>query len=362
MMAAVSRPVGRFFAWWLGELGACVPAGLRGMLNGRRHQIAVDYREREVELYHRGRNGWRSLGKVPVDSGAPAAGRAACSAVLRGIRRGSAEIVLRLPADKVLRRRVELPLAAVENLREVLAFEMDRLTPFRAADAAYDYRVFATNRETQRVTVDLAVAPAALVDEGVHVAAALNLSPDRVGVANGADPEVVRFNLLSSPGDGSSHFLRRLNIALAAVFCLLLAAAALWPLHREQQELATLEARLQQGRTAAAAAEALRTRLAKELDRKSFLAQRRQATPLAVAVLKDLTERLADDSWLVQLHMGSGQLMLSGYAPAAAALVPVLEDSDLLSDVRFSSPVMPDSRISRERFNLSAKVAGMGGG
>jgi len=362
MIASPAAAVARFFDWWLGELAACVPAGLRGVLDGRRQQIAIDYREREVELHHRGRGGWRTLGSIAVDGAAPAAGRAACLAALRGIRRGAAEIILRLPAAQVLRRRIELPLAAAENLREVLGFEMDRLTPFKSADAAYDYRIAATDREAQRLTVDLAVAPLALVEEAVGVAAALGLAPDRVGVANGLDAGAAQINLLSAPNESGGRFLRRLNLALAALFCLLLAAAALWPLHRKQEELAGLEARLQHGRAEATAAERLRAQLAEVFDRKSFLVQRRQTTPLAVAVLKELTERLADDTWLVQLHIGGGQVMLSGYAPAAATLVPTLEDSDLLSDVRFGSPVMPDARVGRERFNLSAKIAGMGGG
>jgi general secretion pathway protein L len=281
---------------------------------------------------------------------------------LRGIRRGAAEIILRLPAAQVLRRRVELPLAAAENLREVLGFELDRLTPFKSADAAYDYRVVATDREAQRLTVDLAAAPLALVEEAVRVAEALGVAPDRVGIADGLDSGTAQINLLSAPSDGGGRFLRRATLALAALFCLLLAATVLWPLHREREELAGLEARLQRSRAEATAADRLRAQLAEAMDRKSFLVQRRQATPLAVAVLKDLTERLADDTWLVQLHVGGGQVMLSGYAPAAAALVPALEDSDLLSDVRFGSPVMPDARVGRERFNLSAKIAGMGGG
>jgi Tfp pilus assembly protein PilN len=210
--------------------------------------------------------------------------------------------------------------------------------------------------------VDLTAVPLTLMEEAVRAATALGLAPDRVGVTNGLDSEPGRLNLMSAPADGRSQGWRRLNFALAALLCLLLLAVALLPLYREQEDLAALETRLQQSRAAAAATEALRQRLAKELDRKSFLVQRRQTTPLTVTVLKELTERLTDDTWLVQLHMGGGQIMLSGYAPAAAALVPALEDSDLLSDVRFGSPVMPDARVGRERFNLSAKVAGMGGG
>jgi general secretion pathway protein L len=362
MMASLTAPIARFFAWWFGELAACVPAGLRGALAGRRQQIAIDYRERTVELHHRARGGWRTLGSVAVDRDAPAAGRAACLAVLRGIRRGAVEIVLRLPAAQVLQRRVDMPLAAAENLREVLGFEMDRLTPFKSANAAYDYRIAVTDRETQRLTVDLTVAPRTFVEEAVGVATALGLAPDRVGVANGLDAGAAPINLMSATSDGGGRFLGRLTLALAALFCLLLGATVLWPLHREQEELAALEARLQRSRAEATAADRLRAQLAEVLDRKTFLVQRRQSTPLTVTVLKDLTERLADDTWLVQLHIGDGQVMLSGYAPAAASLVPTLEDSDLLSDVRFSSPVMPDTRVGRERFNLSAKIAGMGGG
>jgi general secretion pathway protein L len=282
--------------------------------------------------------------------------------LLRGIRLRATDVVLRLGAGQVLQRRVELPLAAAENLREVLGFEMDRLTPFRAETVAYDFRVAATDREAERLTVDVAVAPRAAIDEAVRAVAALGLVPDRVAPAEGGD-HAAAFNLLAAEeaaaGGGS---LRRLNGLLAVLALLLLAAAVLWPLQRKQAELADLEARLDESRTAAAATETLRAKIAAAQDRNSFLVQRRTSTPLAVAVLAEVTERLADDTWLAQMHIGDGEVLLSGYAPAAAALIPVLEDAPLFSDVKFDSPVLPDARVGRERFNLSAKIAKAGGG
>ena len=44
--------------------------------------------------------------------------------------RGRARVAL--GPDEVLVRRVTMPAATEENLRQVLAFEMDRLTPFKA--------------------------------------------------------------------------------------------------------------------------------------------------------------------------------------------------------------------------------------
>ena len=53
-------------------------------------------------------------------------------------RRRAGQVVLVLPDDQVLRRTVELPLAARENLREVVSFELDRYTPFAAEDVMFD--------------------------------------------------------------------------------------------------------------------------------------------------------------------------------------------------------------------------------
>ena len=50
------------------------------------------------------------------------------------------------------------------------------------------------------------------------------------------------------------------------------------------------------------------------------------------------------------------QLTLSGFSAKASALIELLERSDLLTDVRFRSPVNLDPRIQLERFNLSAAV------
>ena len=359
-MGALFGFIARFFSWWFGELAACIPGGLRNLAAGRRHQLAVDYRDNELTLRRRVGGRWGELGTVAVDPAAPALARAALRDRLRGIRRGGMEVVLRLPAAQVLRRRLDLPLAAAENLREVLSFEMDRLTPFKSEDVAFDFRIAGTDRETQRLAVDLAVAPRALVDDAVRVAQGVGLAPHRVALADDDGPP---FNLLAPDAAAEGgRFLPRLNVVLAVAACALLAALAIWPLQRKEARLAAIEAQLVEARTAAAASEDLRRRIDAALKRNSFLAERRQSTPLAVAVLSDLTERLADDTWLVQLRLGDKQVELSGYAPAAAALLPALEDSALLRNLRFSAPVMPDQRVGRERFNLSADLDSAGGG
>ena len=78
-------------------------------------------------------------------------------------------------------------------------------------------------------------------------------------------------------------------------------------------------------------------------------------------MLADVTERLPDGTWLVQLRWQGDKLVMAGYSPSATPLIAELEDSLYLSEVRFGSPVTPDPRIGRERFNITAAVAAPGG-
>jgi general secretion pathway protein L len=349
----------RFFSWWFAELAACIPARWRSALRGRRQLLAVRCSGEGVTLRHSDRGGWRDLGSIAVDIEEPAASRTAFARSVKGIKLGQAEVVLELPAEQVLQRRIDLPLAATENLREVLGFEMDRHTPFKAEDVAFDYRVVSADRQAKRVLVDLTVAPRAAVDHARRLAAALGLAPDRVVAAGASDAPI---NLLAAGDAAAAGGARRLTIALAAAACLLLAVVVALPLAQKHKLLDAYEARLAESRAAAAEADALRKRIDESIGRNQFLVKRRLETPMAVAILAELTERVPDDTWLVQLRLTGDQLMLSGYSPTAAGLIPTLEDSAFFDNLRFSAPVTADPRVGRERFGLSAKVAAPTGG
>jgi hypothetical protein len=66
--------------------------------------------------------------------------------------------------------------ATEENLRQVLAFEMDRLTPFRAEEVYFDLRVLARDMAPGTLSVLLAVARRELVDARVERLRATGIS------------------------------------------------------------------------------------------------------------------------------------------------------------------------------------------
>ena len=82
-----------------------------------------------------------------------------------------------------LRKALDLPLAAEDDLDQLLRFEMDRLTPFRAEDVVFAQRVLERDPERQRMTVELQVAPRAVVEQALAMAAACKVRPTRVELA-----------------------------------------------------------------------------------------------------------------------------------------------------------------------------------
>src|SRR5205814_5248930 len=69
-------------------------------------------------------------------------------------------------------------------------------------------------------------------------------------------------------------------------------------------------------------------------------------------LLRELTELLPNDAWLTLLSADTKGVELTGQASAAAALIPLLENSPRLERVEFSSPVTRGR--DKEQFRIRA--------
>src|SRR5262245_36746201 len=72
-------------------------------------------------------------------------------ALLKRVRRAP---VIRFERSLGLRRLLKLPVAAKSDLHQLLAFEMDRLTPFAADEVYHACRVIGVDRSQQQIEVE----------------------------------------------------------------------------------------------------------------------------------------------------------------------------------------------------------------
>jgi len=97
-------------------------------------------------------------------------------------------------------------------------------------------------------------------------------------------------------------------------------------------------------------------RLATELARKRSVLHALQSVKTAriqpLPVLRELTETLPASVWLQALSMGTDGVELTGQADSASQLIPLLEASQWLERVEFTSPVTKTQ--SKEQFRIRA--------
>lgn len=365
--ASARRAVQRFLRWWGGELVACLPATVREVLSRNRQRLVIEIGDTKATFSEGRGKVLHRLGAVMLAPGeegrdAGAGQRETVERIVDGAGMRSADVILRLPRDKVLRRLVDLPVAAAENLREVLGFEMDRHTPFKSQEVYYDFRIKGGDAQRKRIKVDLVVIPRAVVDRAVRVVNGWGLDLNGAELAGGAEGAGQVFDLLPSSGATAERRLRRRLYGAAAVAAAVVAiAVAYLPLRREEAALALMRGDLEVARAAAAEVDRMRRQVVDLQARSRFVVDRKRRQRSVTEILDEVTRRLPDHTWALKFVVRDRQITVSGYSAKPSSLIAVLEESEMLSNARFSSPVTMDQKVGLERFNLTAEITPRGG-
>ncbi len=364
----VANLVRRFLRWWLAELAALVPKALRVRSRQRGDALEFALTPEAVVVHHVHDGASQALGQMAAGAPptepdqAPETPIPDHLAVLADrFRPESTRCEVHVPAELALVREVTLPLAAAENLRQVLAFEMERQTPLRAEDVYYDYTVLERNPNEQQMKLRVGVVPRHVVDHALLPVKGWDLEHqlERPG-GDGVGDSGVDFTFLSSRY--RTRLTTRLVPTLVVANVLLLAAVVFVPLSQQSETLRELENELAVTKRKANATLAIQDRIAQLRAEAEFLTQRSVGHLPVVELLEELSALLPDSTWLFRLEIKDGKVQLQGTSVAASSLIATLEESEHLANVRFISPVLREANTGRERFHLSADIAEGGPG
>ncbi|HEX6841507.1 MAG TPA: PilN domain-containing protein [Stellaceae bacterium] len=363
-LGAIAALLQRLFHWWIGELATFVPERLRRRLATVTDKLVVLLGEGEAILCLETRQEVKTLGRIDLRGEGDAHHRVAGLLRQHGLARelggGKAPVCLRLGAERALHTIVDLPPAAEANLEEVVSFELDRHTPFRADQAAFSHRIVERDPAGQRLRVELIVVPRPIIDQALAIAGRLQLDADRIDIADDGGTLAGSGNLLPSrsPVARQRGHERTLVYTLGAAAAALAVVAVYLPIHSMQRTADSLQEQFEAAKKSAIAAAALQ----KEIDalRKDelFLVDRKRDRPTVSKLLLEATGLLPDDTWLSEWQLAGSEMQLTGYAGSASALVNLLEQSKMFHNTTFQSPVVQDSKSGRERFHVATQIAG----
>lgn len=348
-----TSPLPRFLGWWRGELAALLPPAWRPAFNDDTFWYLL---ARVGDRWQLRRLGQRDpLTQWPA-AARPATQQAALAAALAKVDPQDLRVALILPDTRVLHRQLVLPLAAVGNLQQVGAYEMDRQTPFRAEQVYYAVRELAAPAPTGRFLAELVAVPRGTLDPLLAQLHAAGIAIDAVDMAQGNGRLGVNLLPLAQVRQRARP-RRRLNLALGAACVLLLVLLLGQWRHNREEALAAMQTQVDSMRGEAQQVAALRQQLQDNAGAAGFLVLRKQRSVTMLSVLQDLTQRLPDSAWLERLSVdNTGQLGFQGQSKRAAQLVDALKDSKLIRDANFQGSIQPDPATGKERFYMVAQV------
>jgi general secretion pathway protein L len=337
-----------FWAWWSGELFELLPANLQKVIAQRQQKLYVEVVDDQLLMSLGNHAAQQEVLRLPVDT---------ADTEDADIPRDVQQTLLLLPDNKVLSRHISLPVAAEENLREVLEFEMDLHTPFTASQVYYDYTIIGRDDPPQTLTVDLVYAPRDAVESLAERATALGLQTDIVTCRRRDNNNLQPVNLLPERMRRARRIdVKSLNLALTVLLAVLLVVAITIPIVQKNRAIEEIEAQVQAAAAEAREGSELRQNLEKMADASRFLIEKKATKTLVVELIDEVSRLLPDHTWISRMDLSNGQLQLQGQSSVSDSLIATIESSPRFENARFRSPVVQIAGTDKDRFHISADI------
>ena len=338
--------------WWMEQMRDLVPASLRASLSrGWRPElvaVAESANPSRITLVLRSRGGESLLGSHELSGGEL---RAAVTRLPRAHRRTT---ILRTPPDLLLEQEVILPMSAEPELKRVVAYEMDRLTPFRADEVLWTCLAGQRDTARGRLHVRLTFVPLRRVEPLLAALRLAGIAPVRIEAGSTVQSRRV---IPLADDRPARRWLGPRADAYAMGGCGVLAAAAIaLPFILQSIALTRIDARIEAVKPQVAAIEKVRKQIATTAAAGDvILAARKQVgSPLQSIAL--VTEALPDDTYVTTLSLRERKVSVSGRSAAAARLIGAMTANPLIHGPAFIAPVVRDETNGGQMFSIRAEL------
>jgi general secretion pathway protein L len=260
------------------------------------------------------------------------------------------QVELRLGKTQTLNMQRHFPEAVKDNLRQVVGYQLDRLTPFSADNVFFDAYQIQHDKARKEVLADIYVVPRHIIERLLRQLEAAGIKEvNTISVANADRPVNLMQDQQAAQGQGWS---------MIPLYCFLgaLALSLLAPLAYKYRRVEQIDTALAELRQSSAAQLEVRDKLMAAEDALKFLEQKRKTSPVALDVVEKLSAEIPEHTWLERLTLDGNVLEIRGESGKALSLIDMLEEAPEFSNVRFKSPVTRNKDNGNDRFHIEATV------
>lgn len=261
---------------------------------------------------------------------------------------------LLVDGTSVVRASLQMPIAAIDQLRKAARYEIDRQTPFAEGEVVYDARVIARDTERRQMMVELLAMPKARLQPVLEQLGEFGVALRGIDVADD-DGRPLGVNLLEE-GAPLRHPWRMFNLALVALV-LVASSLALWrSVANERVRADLLEADLKQESERARGVTLQRQRLDTLVEgTRNALAERARRADLNT-IGNALAERLPTTVYLERMSVQGERMQLTGQGAQVASLMSWLGANPLWDTPSLSESSINAAANGHERFSIELRL------
>ena len=347
----------QFFRWWKKELNFLLPEKIKQLVNEQQGVVVISPKGHQLILtYH-----YNELAEHLVTLDREARTFTIQSLYDKDERLVKTPIILRLSKQDAIQKVLSLPIAAKENINQVVAYELDRYTPFKAAQVYFAVKLLPGSNEPGQLSVMIVLTTKELLDGLYEDIKAMGISPlfvDYEGLPNNIENTDYNYNLLpENLRQKTARLPQLIHYGLVSLSGLLLLSVIAMPVWFEYQTVERLRLQTESLEKEAKKVKAMQSSIDAVIDETNQLIKEKTATPSVLLMLNTLSTLIKDDTWLSYAQYSDGHLQIQGESTTASTLIALLEESELFVNARFASPVTQDSISKLERFQITVDVA-----
>lgn len=347
---------GKFIHWWWCQLFEIAPflSLWAGSEKAERCLVQIDGSEAEVLRTQNGK--WNSVRKIDLSAtnGTMVDDSTKSSAT-------SESGVVSIPDKLILRKHLTVPIAAERNLRSVLLFQLDKISPFKPDDVYFDSVIASRDTRLGQLHIELAIVDRQDVERYLAMARRAGVDPQAAVSLSGARKEKIGFRFVENIAPTKvPQLLKYATRGLAVVVLLLAVTVVGLPYYLQQVERTAVQARLVETKRLAVQASELKAAAKKLRTQRQYAAGKKSTTTPPMIVLLELTQRIPDGTWINQLSMKDSSIKFQGFTPSSESLLVVLEKSARFEQVALKAKVTKDAASGLERVQVSLRTTGDG--
>jgi len=348
--------VTQFFKWWGQELKFLLPKKLRDAFQAK-GLLVVKVNEHRVTVSYETAEQQELLGEFECNA---LAKEELQSLIQSNDYYRDAQVVLRVPEHLSVTQDIDLPAAAESNLAQVIAYELDRYTPFTKEQVYFAYIKQGNGKNKVQLPVRLVLVKKSTLDVMYEQCHTLGLKPsfaDSNMQCVNLEEASSTYNLL--PKELCLKADRKpLFIMLGSLFIAisLFVALLVLPLQMGDEGLEKLKKHAHNAQNNALEIEDSKKAIDYLYQATQQVIDHKNSSPSMIEVVNTISDILGDDTWVSQLRYSNKTLRLTGQSGSASSLIASLEAIPIFQGVTFISPVTKDRRSGLERFQISIDV------